>query len=197
MTDPMREAFESTHTCPSRRTLTAWEGFQEGWQAALSQLHITNRKCTLLNVESGSYEKTVILPRPKHMYPTERKDWVTVDECMVPEILGLWHKGVWTLECCCGHGRHKGYVAVTEESCSIMDSLGYEIDPEVPHVYLAKTHKNLPFKVLSPQDDVEKVAKALYEDNHFMKYEELRWSEQQEYRALAKAAIRAMWGNCG
>lgn len=34
MSDSVREAFERTHTCPSRRTLTAWEGFQEGHQAA-------------------------------------------------------------------------------------------------------------------------------------------------------------------
>ena len=88
---------------------------------------------------TGDYTQTTTLPRPKHMYPTDHADWINIDKCMVNEILSLWRGGIWTLECCCGHGRAGGYVAVHGEHREAIEALGYEPSAEAPHVYKKKS----------------------------------------------------------
>lgn len=95
------------------------------------------------NIAFGSYDNTVLLPRPKHMYPTSRNDWITVDLCMLDEVLSLWRAGIWTLESCCGHCKVDGYIAVHEYSREKIESLGYAKSEKSPHVYIAKTHASI------------------------------------------------------
>lgn len=95
-------------------------------------------------ISFGSYLNTISLPRPKHMYPTSRGDWVTIDLCMMGEILELWKADVWTLECCCGHCKCDGYIAVDEGSRNKIEALGYIASTITPHVYVSKTNHNKP-----------------------------------------------------
>lgn len=88
----------------------------------------------------GTYKNTLLLPRPKHMYPTGKSDWITVDKCVVEEVLHLWNQGIWTLESCCGHTRLRGYIAVKDESRHAMLSLGYVEDTQTGSgVFYCKT----------------------------------------------------------
>lgn len=89
--------------------------------------------CPYTHVEFGTYTNHISVKSPEDK-------WICVDACMAVELQQIWAKGVLTLECCCGHGKQPGYIAVKDESRCIMDELGYKPDPKRPHVYLAKTH---------------------------------------------------------
>jgi hypothetical protein len=82
-------------------------------------------------VDFGTYENAVQIITPQG-------NKATIDICMIPEIKWLWDQGVQTIECCCGHGKLPGYVAVTDDSRPIMDRLGYIPDQKAPHCYLTK-----------------------------------------------------------
>lgn len=60
------------------------------------------------------------------MYPTGRGNWICIDRCLLDEILGLWRKGIWTLECCCGHNKVDGYIIVANEHITKMEKIGYK-----------------------------------------------------------------------
>lgn len=108
------------------------------------------------NVPFGSYENTIALPRPKHMYPTERGDWITVDRCVMDEVLSLWREGIWTLGGCCRHTRGGGgYIAVAPEYKKVMIDLGYNYaDHESECVFESKSDCRKPDK--EPHKDVVK-----------------------------------------
>ena len=51
---------------------------------------------------------------------------VTIDKCLLPEILYLWEKGIRTAGCCCGHGIEKeSFIDVNTSDCAKMSKLGY------------------------------------------------------------------------
>lgn len=80
-------------------------------------------KCNCVNVEFGSYDNQVELPRPSHMPTIRGVNTICVDTCLKDEIMYLW--------CCCGH--NKGdiypYIGVDEKDIQKMKQLGYVIQP--------------------------------------------------------------------
>jgi len=81
--------------------------------------------CNCKNIDCGSYERQTSM---KHNFPTKRAKggWVCVDTCLVQEIAELWHKGIKTLECCCGHNKRTSYVCVDKKHIKQMEELGYK-----------------------------------------------------------------------
>lgn len=78
--------------------------------------------CICDNVEFGTYAHTVSMKCPF----IERNDgWVTIDVCIATEIAELWHKGVKTLNSCCGHQKLRSSVIVSKEYEPVMIGLGY------------------------------------------------------------------------
>lgn len=37
---------------------------------------------------------------------------VSIDKCLLPEILGLWEMDIKTTACCCGHGKQGVFIGV-------------------------------------------------------------------------------------
>ena len=52
---------------------------------------------------------------------------VSVDKCLLPEILKLWEMGIKTTGCCCGHGRIKPFIGVDFDDIQKMKDLGYKV----------------------------------------------------------------------
>lgn len=72
---------------------------------------------------------------------------VSIDKCLLPEILSLWEVGIKTTGCCCGHGIAAPYIGVTEDNIQRMKDLGYEVQfnscrPEAEDSFVPKTELN-------------------------------------------------------
>ena len=52
---------------------------------------------------------------------------VSIDKCLLPEILKLWEMGIKTTGCCCGHGKQDAFIGVDEDDIQKMKDLGYEV----------------------------------------------------------------------
>lgn len=84
------------------------------------------------DIKSGSYDcaYNIMLPYlvkdPTEPNKPQHTKWVSVDKCLLPEILQLWEKGIKTSGCCCGHGRLEPFIGVMPEYISQMKELGYE-----------------------------------------------------------------------
>lgn len=87
--------------------------------------------CKCANVAMGSYGNQVIMNRPAHMIGrkegSSNPETICIDTCLVDEIIDLWHKGIITTGCCCGHNTHHSYIGVIDGHVSRMLSLGYEV----------------------------------------------------------------------
>ena len=87
--------------------------------------------CT--DIEFGSYECTYKIYAPwKCKFPWEdddkkEKKVVSIDKCLLPEILELWEMGIKTTGCCCGHGRSEPYIGVAFDDIQRMKNLGYKV----------------------------------------------------------------------
>jgi hypothetical protein len=57
--------------------------------------------------------------------PYSREGLVSIDKCLLPEILKLWEMGIKTTGCCCGHGRAVPFIGVTFDDIDKMKALGY------------------------------------------------------------------------
>lgn len=73
--------------------------------------------------------------------------FVSIDKCLLPEILTLWEMGIKTTGCCCGHGRQEPFIGVTEENIQRMKNLGYKVQfnscrPEAEDSFIPKTELN-------------------------------------------------------
>ena len=55
------------------------------------------------------------------------KNCVSIDKCLLPEILTLWEMGIKTTGCCCGHGCTQPYIGVEFSDIEIMKELGYQV----------------------------------------------------------------------
>lgn len=141
-------------------TQKAWEA----WMIRAYQAQAGHASVPCPKVPFGSYENTIALPRPRHMYPTVRGDWITVDRCIADEVLELWQRGIWTLESCCGHGRTHGYIAVAAVDAADMEMLGYEFDSGAgcPSAFIPKTECST--RTSAPSDDEESLTIADYEE---------------------------------
>lgn len=75
--------------------------------------------CSCINVEMGSYDNQVLL-----------KSWwgndISVDRCIVTDILCLWGEEIRTTGCCCGHNKVVPMINVAESEHEKMVELGYE-----------------------------------------------------------------------
>ncbi len=52
---------------------------------------------------------------------------VSVDKCLLPELITLWELGIRTTGCCCGHGKSEPYIGVRFEDIEKMKELGYKV----------------------------------------------------------------------
>ena len=52
---------------------------------------------------------------------------VSIDKCLLPEILNLWEQGIKTTGCCCGHGKGEPYIGVDSDDIQRMKDLGYMV----------------------------------------------------------------------
>lgn len=94
-------------------------------------------ECWCTGVAIGSHAVGVELPIPDHMadYRSARvraglSPAVSVDACLVPEIVALWRAGIGTTGCCCGHNQGlPGFIGVFPEHVEVMKALGYRVQP--------------------------------------------------------------------
>ena len=52
---------------------------------------------------------------------------VSIDKCLLPEILKLWEMGIKTTGCCCGHGKDEPFIGVDFDDIQKMKDLGYKV----------------------------------------------------------------------
>jgi len=69
----------------------------------ISPINKGKRNCNCNNVYFGTYQNQETLEVPG------RKKRVGIDRCIIKEIIGLWAKGITTIESCCGHNIINGY----------------------------------------------------------------------------------------
>lgn len=84
--------------------------------------------CKCKNIEIGSYDNQVMLPRPDHMKGRKEgtdNNMICIDRCLEEEIKFLWKNGVFTAGCCCGHNKLQPMINVADESFDKMEELGY------------------------------------------------------------------------
>lgn len=79
-------------------------------------------ECHCVDVDFGTYKNTVSMKSP---FEPRNDGWVCIDTCIATEIGKLWHKGVETINSCCGHGKTKPSVIVVRDHEHIMTRLGY------------------------------------------------------------------------
>lgn len=86
-----------------------------------------NKGCNCVNVEVGSFDNQIELPRPPHMPTSRGVETICVDVCLKDEILHLWSLGITTTGCCCGHNKVEPYIGVDEKDIPIMKTMGYKV----------------------------------------------------------------------
>ena len=75
----------------------------------------------------------------------KEKKFVSIDKCLLPEILSLWELGIKTTGCCCGHGRGLPFISVDSDDIDTMKFLGYKVfhnhfRPNDEDSFIPKTH---------------------------------------------------------
>lgn len=60
---------------------------------------------------------------------------IAVDACIAAEVQALNDAGVWTLDCCCGHGKAPASALIHPESVDTARALGYNPQPYDGHSY--------------------------------------------------------------
>lgn len=101
------------------------------FQSLAKILEPAKKTCDCVNVEFGSYDNQIELPRPPHM-PSERGvNTICIDKCLKSEMLHLWSLGIITTGCCCGHnkGSEYPYIGVDERHINRMKAMGYIVQP--------------------------------------------------------------------
>lgn len=78
--------------------------------------------CDCRGVGVGDHTNTV--PAVAPWWSSYR--FIDLDRCLWAEVIWLWHKGVVTLNSCCGHNKVDPTILVAEESIPLMETLGYE-----------------------------------------------------------------------
>lgn len=88
--------------------------------------------CECKKVTMGGYENQITIPRPYWMITRDGdivRDFISIDACLLSEVVSLWQKGITTTGCCCGHNLIEGYIGVHDQDIDRMLELGYEIAP--------------------------------------------------------------------
>ena len=79
------------------------------------------------DIEFGSYGCVYNIMTPfKTGFNNEIK-YVSIDKCLIKEIIDLWEKGIKTTGCCCGHGKNEPFIGVDFEDIEKMKKLGYKV----------------------------------------------------------------------
>ena len=52
---------------------------------------------------------------------------VSIDKCLIHEVIDLWEKGIKTTGCCCSHGRIEAFIGVANEFIPRMKEMGYQV----------------------------------------------------------------------
>ena len=77
--------------------------------------------------KSKNHKGTAFLEMPEHWETSRSTRIIEVDKCLKDEISYLiYHEGIRTLSCCCGHRRNAGYISVSDKDISKMKKLGYK-----------------------------------------------------------------------
>lgn len=105
--------------------------------------------CNKIEFQSYSCAYHIYLPwKCKFAWEDDSKlepKLVSIDKCLLPEILKLWELGVKTTGCCCGHGdKSKAFISVHPKWIKTMKTLGYEnyyneYNPERKDHFIPKT----------------------------------------------------------
>lgn len=94
-------------------------------------------ECTCVDVAIDSYDNTIVLG----YYPVMREyrkrrqesghcadNGISVDRCLVDEIVSLWKANIMTFGCCCGHGDDEvSNIMVEHFDISKLIKMGYDI----------------------------------------------------------------------
>lgn len=91
--------------------------------------------CQCKNIKMGSYDNQSSIMNPFN------KEIVSIDNCILPEIISLWKKGIRTYGSCCGHNITVPSIAVDSRYEQEMKKLGYKklYCPFNKEIYLSKT----------------------------------------------------------
>ena len=89
-------------------------------------------KCDPNIVEKQEYKRCITLINPfvKNRNRSLSGKLVSIDICILPDILALWEIGIQTDNSCCGHNIKDdyGFISVVDEHFERMLKLGYKID---------------------------------------------------------------------
>lgn len=91
------------------------------------------KNITCMDVPFQTYECCYHITLPwkcKHPWEDDSKKEpmiVTIDKCLLPEILQLWEMGIKTTGCCCGHGKIEPFIGVDFDDIQKMKDLGYKV----------------------------------------------------------------------
>ena len=79
--------------------------------------------CSCINIEIGSYDNQIlVIDSPKWSIKS-----LSIDTCIIDEILFLWKMGVKTTGCCCGHNKAGSYITIRGEyHLTMIDELEYD-----------------------------------------------------------------------
>lgn len=84
-------------------------------------------ECKKINFGTGYCAYAIYLPW-KVEFNGDANKCVSIDKCLLPEIIKLWELGIKTTGCCCGHGDiNKAYMGVRFEDIDKMKALGYKV----------------------------------------------------------------------
>jgi hypothetical protein len=82
-------------------------------------------QCFCENVDFQTYKHVVAMKAPFEVSWKTKDNTVPIDVCIATEIAELWHKGIETLNSCCGHNKSGSNVIVDKENLKKMKELGY------------------------------------------------------------------------
>lgn len=81
--------------------------------------------CLCKNIGRTNNDKMTRLEIPKELNLYKEKTYISVDTCMVSEILYLWENNIGTYGCCCGHNSQLPMINIREEDLDKARGLGY------------------------------------------------------------------------
>jgi len=83
-------------------------------------------QCFCEDVDYQTYKHVVAMKAPFEVSWKTGDNTVPIDVCIATEIAELWHKGVETINSCCGHNKSDSNVIVDEENLRKMKELAYK-----------------------------------------------------------------------
>lgn len=99
--------------------------------------------CRCDDVEIGSHDACVAVRTPEFIRGTfgckTNGELISIDACMVPEVVWLWGQKIITLGCCCGHGKQSATITVDESSIDGMFDLGYQQLDDHPMTFVSRS----------------------------------------------------------